>query len=58
MTEIQHLGAKIEPEKFTFERSQPPHYSFMPHLKKPRAPAHEKKKKYFTVQWQCLMTFD
>ena len=46
MTEIQHLGAKIKPEKFTFEWSQQGpalDYSFMPHLKKPHADAREKK---------------
>ena len=53
MAKIQHSGAKIESESVHFNGAN----SFMPHLKKPRAPAREKKKK-FTAQWQYLMTFD
>ena len=55
MGEIQHLEAKIEPGKFTFERGQQFHASSK---ETARTCTREKKTKYFTVQWQYLMTFD
>jgi hypothetical protein len=54
---IQHLGAKIEPESLYLNGAGIRLQFHASSEETMRTCAREKKTKYFTMQWQCLMTF-